>query len=88
MINIVFCGAYLAKLYPVDKDEYRIDKITKYKERVKKLNLTNLEFPMHISNVPKFEKQNGLNINVFEMQSNTMYQSPIYINDQLFRIVK
>ena len=34
---------------------------------------------MHIKDIPKFEKLNTLNINVFELQSNVL--RPVYIND-------
>ena len=36
--------------------------------------------PMRINSVPKFEKQNGLNINVFELESDVL--SPVYINTE------
>ena len=53
-------------------------KVYNYKQYFNNLNTTNLTFPMHISQIPKFEKQNGLNINVFELETDSL--RPVYVN--------
>ena len=40
---------------------------------------TTLSFPMKVTDIPKFERKNRLNINVFELTKNIL--SPIYINN-------
>ena len=44
-----------------------------------KLNLKGLEFPMKVKDIPKFEKLNNLNVNVFELNGTVL--TPIYINE-------
>ena len=43
-----------------------------------KLNLKGMEFPMKIKDIPKFEKLNNLNVNVFEFTNTVL--TPIHIN--------
>ena len=43
-----------------------------------KLNLKGLEFPMKVKDIPKFEKLNNLNVNVFELTGTVL--APIHIN--------
>ena len=43
-----------------------------------KLNLEGLEFPMKVKDIPKFEKLNNLNVNVFELTNSKL--TPILIN--------
>ena len=43
-----------------------------------KLNLEGLEFPMKVKDIPKFEKLNNLNVNVFELTKTVL--TPIHIN--------
>ena len=45
---------------------------------VNKLNLKGLEFPMKVKDIPKFEKLNNLNVNVFELTKTVL--TPIHIN--------
>ena len=44
-----------------------------------KLNLEGLEFPMKIKDIPKFEKLNNLNVNVFELTNSKL--TPILITE-------
>ena len=49
-----------------------------------KLNLEGLEFPMKVKDIPKFEKLNNSNVNIFELTNNVL--TPIHTNtnyDQL-----
>ena len=43
-----------------------------------KLNLKGLEFPMKAKDIPKFEKLNNLNVNVFELTKTAL--TPIHMN--------
>ena len=43
-----------------------------------KLNLEGLEFPMKVKDIPKFEKLNNLNVNVFELNGTVL--TPIHIS--------
>ena len=48
----------------------------KYKSSLHKLNLDNIKFPMSLTDVPKFEKQNNIGINVFDKNKNL----PLYLS--------
>ena len=75
-----FIWSILAHLHPAKNNKYRT---SKYKPYINNLNLKEgLEFPMSIVNIPKFEKQNGLNINVFELSEKKKNESltPVYVN--------
>ena len=52
----------LAKLHPVEKDPQRV---TKYAQYTKELDFSNIEFPVKIKDIPRFEKQNNLTVNVY-----------------------
>ena len=43
-----------------------------------KLNLEGLEFPMKVEDIPKFEKFDNINVNVFELTKTVL--TPIHIN--------
>ena len=47
-----------------------------------KLNLEGLGFPMKVKDIPKFEKLNNLNVNVFELTNSvrSCALTPILIN--------
>ena len=70
-----FVWSILAYLFPANEHKHRVSNYTCF---INKLNMQGIEMPMHINQIPKFEKQNGLCINVFELESNTL--SPVYIN--------
>ena len=61
--NHCFLWCILAHQYPAAKNEYRISNYERYKNT---LNTEGLKFPMKIKDIPKFERRNNLNINVFE----------------------
>ena len=71
-----FIWSILAHLHPAKNNS---NKIYNYKPFFHNLNLKDLDFPMSINQIPKFEKQNGLNINVFELEEDTLI--PIYVNE-------
>ena len=72
MINFVFYGAHLC---PVGENKSRT---SKYSMHFNKLNLEGLEFPMKVKDIPKFEKLNNLNVNVFELTKTV--PTPIHKN--------
>ena len=74
--NLCFLWCILAYLFPVIEHKNRT---SNYSMHINKLNLDNLEFPMKVKDIPKFERKNNLNINVFELTNNIL--SPIYINN-------
>jgi len=61
--NECFKWCVTAALYPVGKHK---DRVSKYKENSKLLNFDNITFPVKISDIVKFEKQNKVCVNVFE----------------------
>ena len=70
-----FLWCILAHLCPVEDHENRT---SSYSLHFNKLNLKGLEFPMKVKNIPKFEKFNNLNVNVFELTKTVL--TPIHIN--------
>ena len=77
--NKCFMWAILAHLYPVKKDPQRV---TKYKKYENELNFNGIDFPVKITDIHKFEKQNKDKIdgiNVFELNKNDEI-IPCYIN--------
>ena len=65
-----FMWAVLAGLYPAEKDAHRI---TKYTEHVDKLNFTDIDFPVKISDIDRFEKHNNISVNVFGYESGEVF---------------
>ena len=74
--HLCFLWSILAKLYPAIKNKYKTYNYTPY---INTFNLDGISLPMYISNVPKFENQNKLCINVFELNENNVIE-PKYIN--------
>ena len=70
-----FLWCILAHLRPVEDHENRT---SSYSLHFNKLNLKGLEFPMKVKDIPKFEKFNNLNVNVFELIKTVL--TPIHIN--------
>ena len=73
--NKCFAYSVLAALYPENKNRERQNN---YKPNLHKLNLDNIEFPMPLTDVPKFEKQNNIGINVFGFEKNKIL--PLYLS--------
>ena len=73
--NKCFAYSVLAALYPENKNRERQNK---YKPSLHKLNVDNIEFPMSLTDVPKFEKQNNIGINVFGFEKNKIL--PLYLS--------
>ena len=73
--NKCFAYSVLAAMFPEKEHKQRQ---IKYKPNLQKLNFDNIEFPMSLTHVPKFEKQNNIGINVFGFEKNKML--PLYLN--------
>jgi len=74
--------AVLASLYPVAEQACRI---TKYKIHFNKINRGDLQFPLKIKDIPKFEKLNNLAINVFgySYENNIESYYPLHISEYI-----
>ena len=59
--NKCFAYSLLAAMFPEKEHKQRQNK---YKPSLHKLNFDNIEFPMSLTDVPKFEKQNNIGIKV------------------------
>lgn len=55
--------AILSALHPQNKDPQRL---SKYKEYIKNLIFDGIQFPINIEDMPKFEKNNDIKVNIFE----------------------
>lgn len=60
--NRCFLWAVLSALYPVQDNAYRV---SNYEPYVNTLNFTGIEFPVKLQDVKRFEKLNGISINIF-----------------------
>lgn len=60
--NKCFMWSILSAIYPAKKDA---DRTSKYIEYMEELNFKDIEFPMKLKDIPKFEKQNEISINVY-----------------------
>ena len=73
--NYCFLWCILAHIFPVEKDKNRVSNYYPY---FYSLDITDIYFPMRVKDIPKFERKNNLNINVFELINDTL--NPIQIN--------
>ena len=73
--NKCFTYSVLAAMFPEKEHKQRQNK---YKPNLHKLNFDNIEFPMSLTDVPKFEKQNNIGINVFGFEKNKVL--PLYLS--------
>ncbi|GJQ82404.1 hypothetical protein Trydic_g11820 [Trypoxylus dichotomus] len=60
-----FAWAVMAALYPVDNNPQRTSKYPQYK---KVFHLGGIRFPMTLRQIPRFEKQNSVSINVYILE--------------------
>ena len=73
--NKCFAYTVLAAMFPENKNRERQNK---YKPNLHKLNFDSIEFPMSLTDVSKFEKQNNIGINVFGFNKNKIL--PFYLS--------
>jgi len=72
--NKCFMWSVLAALYPVQRNGERV---WKYKDHESDLNFKDISFPVKMDDIPKFEKQNKLSVNVFRYEKNEVF--PIHV---------
>ena len=73
--HLCFLRCVSAYLYPVEDHKNRTSNYSRY---LNKLNLKGFEFPMKVTDIPKFEKLNSLNKNVIELTGTVL--KPIHLN--------
>jgi hypothetical protein len=71
--------AVLASLYPAQQNP---DRVSKYENYIDALNFTGMVFPMKIKDIPKFEKNNEISVNVFGYENAEIY--PLKITEYRF----
>ncbi|XP_023212539.1 uncharacterized protein LOC111615349, partial [Centruroides sculpturatus] len=77
--NQCFLYCVIASLYPNTNNK---NSIYSYRKFLKYLNTNTLKFPVNIKNIPSFEKNNSLKIQVFGYEKKIIY--PIYISKYQF----
>ncbi|KAK3731613.1 hypothetical protein QZH41_015864 [Actinostola sp. cb2023] len=80
--NKCFMWSVLAALHPVHwKDQPH--RVTHYQPHLNKLNFDGIEFPVSISKMSKFEKQNKISVNVFGFEGALF---PIHISKERYSV--
>ena len=69
-----FLWSILAYLYPTEHHSYRVQKYLPYQQA---LNMQNIPYPVLIVDIPKFEKQNNISVNVIGYEEGYY---PLYIS--------
>ena len=72
--NKCFLYAVLASLHPTTKHPERVHR---YKKYASEIDMTRLKYPVHPSNMTKFERQNGISVNVLGYENKALF--PIYL---------
>ena len=72
--NKCFMWSVLAALYPPQRDAERI---WKYKNHITSLKFSGIPYPVKMVDIPKFEKQNNISVNVFGFEKNEVF--PVHI---------
>lgn len=65
-----FLYSVLAKLYPAKHNPSRL---CHYLQHTNKLNMNGIQYPVHLSQIPKFENQNDISINVFGYEDKEIF---------------
>ena len=73
----------LAALHPIPRRS-NPERIHHYQPHVKELNFDGIEFPVPVSKIPKFEKQNEIAINVFGFERGALF--PVYISKERYSV--
>ncbi|KYN15057.1 hypothetical protein ALC57_12720 [Trachymyrmex cornetzi] len=66
MDNACFAWSVVTALYPAKS---HVDRKSSYPHYTAVLNLTNIEFPMTLKDIPKFERLNAVSINVYGIEN-------------------
>ena len=78
--NKCFLWSHVRHLNPQKKDPQRIKNVDK--EFAKKLDYSNVKFPVSLKDINKIEKQNQINISVFGYESKRLF--PLRVSDQKY----
>ncbi|XP_066931708.1 uncharacterized protein [Clytia hemisphaerica] len=73
-----FMWAILAALYSCERNSQRH---THYRKHVSKLNFKGIPFPVLIKDVPKFETQNNISVNVIGYEDETFF--PLFVSSNI-----
>ncbi|XP_046585666.1 uncharacterized protein LOC124292570 [Haliotis rubra] len=73
-----FIWSVLAGLHPLDRKQHP-ERVCKYLPFLSELNLQGIDFPIHLSQIPQFEKQNQISVNVFGYEEKMF---PLHISKQ------
>ena len=73
--NKCFLWSVLAALHPADNNPSRV---THYQAYEHELNMKDIEYPVSLTKMEKFEKQNKISINVFGFESGETF--PLYLS--------
>ena len=68
--NECFKWSILAHLHPVEKNPQRVSNYKQYKDE---LNFDGINFPVKLSDIPKFEKLNKMSINVLASRGKEIF---------------
>ena len=71
-----FAWAVLSALHPVDRKNHP-DRVSKYRAYYDRYNWSGISFPVKVTDISKFEKQNNISINLFGEDNTNIY--PLYI---------
>ena len=73
-----FLWAVLAGLYPVKRNRHLV---SEYRENENVLNFKRIDFPMNPRDIPKFERQNDVSVNVYILKRYEEHHkvSPLYL---------
>ena len=77
--NKCFMWSVLAALHPIPRKS-NPERIHHYRPYVDELNVDGIEFPVPISKIPKFEKQNQIAVNLFGFEEGDLF--PVYITKE------
>lgn len=73
--NKCFLWSVLAHLHPKKKNPNRVSHYKKYETELK---MTGISYPVKVKQIPKFELQNNVSVNVIGFEDNDFF--PIYIS--------
>jgi hypothetical protein len=79
--NQCFLWSILAKSFPANRNKQRVTNYIQYED---KLNMSGIEYPVSIDDIPKVERLNpGLSINVYALNNQTNKESlfPVHVSN-------
>jgi len=78
--NKCFMCSVIVALYPPRRNGERV---WKYKGNISDLNFKDISFSVKMDDIPKFEKQNDVSINIFGYEKNEIF--PVHITNHRFK---